>query len=74
MESKPEGGFMKILRKLLAVVVLGAMIAPAVEAKGGNRCKGKAGQCAKKRKPMTDEQKAAAKARREARRTAKTKS
>lgn len=65
---------MKTLHKVLAVVVLGAMIAPAVEAKGGNRCKGKTGQCAKKRTPMTEEQKASAKARREARRTAKTKS
>ena len=60
-----------MLRKLLAVVVLGAMIAPAVEA--GKRCKGKAGQCAKKRTSMTDEQKASAKTRREARKAAKAK-
>jgi hypothetical protein len=47
---------MKMLHKLLAVLVLGAMVAPAVEAGRSNGGKPKTGQCAK-RKPLTQEQK-----------------
>lgn len=69
---------MKTLHKVLAVVMLGLMVAPAVEAgKGGKkRCNAKTGQTASKkktRKPKTEEQKAKAKARRDARKAEKAK-
>ena len=68
---------MKMLHKLLAVLMLGVMAVPVGAGKGysknGKSGKGKTGQCATKkaRKPMTDQQKAKAKARREARKAEK---